>query len=133
MINNTINSCEHYTLLKGQGPGLIVISLCGSFLPWWFTMNSNMSFCPELRTFLIPSLDNTEDEHSQWEHSQSNGPGQRMLSSGHNSPQGVACQPAQSLRTWEKPGGVACPTRPWRPPCPRVAVQLWPGKKQEAE
>lgn len=54
-------------------------------------------------------------------------------SSGHNLPQGVASQPAQSLRTWEKPRGVTCPTRSRRPPCPRAAIQLWPGKKQEVE
>lgn len=50
---------------------------------------------------------------------------------GHNLPQSVACQPAQSLRTWEKPWGVTCPARSRSPPCPRAAIQFWPRKNQE--
>lgn len=53
------------------------------------------------------------------------------LATGHNLPQSVACQPAQSLRTREKPWGVTCPARPRSPPCPRAAIQFWPRKNQE--
>lgn len=90
---------------------------------------SNKNACPEFRSFLTAPLGNTEGNFSKWEHSQSASPDQCGPSPDHNLPQGVACQPAQSLRTWEKPWGVTCPPGPRCPPCPRVAVQLWPGKK----
>ena len=50
MINDIINPCEHFTFLKGQDPGSIVISLCGLFLSWWLIM-SNRSSCPESGEF----------------------------------------------------------------------------------
>lgn len=60
-INDTINSCEHYTFLKGQEPGLTVISLCRLFLSWRLIM-SNVELLPIVgEYFPIPSLDNIED------------------------------------------------------------------------
>lgn len=45
MLNDTINSCEHYTFLKGQEPGLTVISPCRLFLSWRLIM-SNVELLP---------------------------------------------------------------------------------------